>query len=183
MSRRSRSIQISRWRMPDSHQRGPRFITITSRSTVGNQRRSPKLAEAHLALGQCAYWLDQDYERALAEFGAAAALSPSDAEIGRLIASIKRRQGKWQESLEEYERVQKTDPQNPNTVRELVFTNTARRRWPEASRWATQMRTMAPASLVAKIQSGYVEFCWKGDTGPLKAILGEVAAADPGGEI
>src|SRR5438874_9073817 len=45
------------------------------------------------------------------------------------------------------------------------------------------MRTMAPASLVAKIQSGYVEFCWKGDTGPLKAILGEVAAADPGGEI
>src|SRR5438105_1290796 len=146
-------------------------------------RLQPNLAEAHLALGQCAYWLDQDYERALAELGAAAALSPSDAEIGRFIASIKRRQGRWQESLQEYERVQKTDPQNPNTVRELVFTNTALRRWPEASRWAAQMRTMAPASLVAKIQSGYVEFCWKGETGPLKAILSEVAAADPGGEV
>src|SRR6266480_3133149 len=143
-------------------------------------RLQPNLAEAHLALGQCAYWLDQDYERALAEFGAAAALSPSDAEIGRLIASIKRRQGKWQESLEEYERVQRTDPQNPNTVRELVFTNTAQRRWEEASRWATQMRAMAPASLVAKIQSGYVNFCWKGDTGPLKSMLSQMpAGTDP----
>ena len=147
-------------------------------------RLQPNLAEAHLALGQCAYWLDQDYERALAEFGAAAALSPSDAEIGRLIASIKRRQGKWQESLQEYERVQKTDPQNPNTVRELVFTNTALRRWPEASRWATQMRTMAPASLVAKIQSGYVDFWWKGDTGPLKSMLSQVpAGTDPDGSV
>src|SRR6266480_4173191 len=146
-------------------------------------RLQPNLAEAHLALGQCAYWLDQDYERALAEFGAAAALSPSDAEIGRLIASIKRRQGKWEESLETFAKNQKLDPQNPNIVRNLVFTNTALRRWPEAARWAAQMRTMAPASLVAKIQSGYVDFCWKGDTGPLKAILGEVAAADPGGEI
>ena len=144
----------------------------------------PNLAEAHLALGQCDYWIDQDYERALAELGAAAALSPNDAESGRLIASIKRRQGKWQESLEEYERVQRRDPQNPNTVRELVFTNTSLRRWAEASRWATQMRAMAPASLVAKIQSGYVEFCWKGDTGPLKSMLSQVpAGTDPDGTI
>src|SRR5438093_2595006 len=146
-------------------------------------RLQPNLAEAHLALGQCDYWLDQDYERALAEFGTAAVLAPSDGEVGQLIASIEGRQGKWEESLETFAKNQKLDPQNPNIVRNLLFTNTALRRWPEASRWAAQMRTMAPASLVAKIQSGYVEFCWKGDTGPLKAILGEVAAADPGGEI
>src|SRR5213080_3148463 len=119
----------------------------------------------------------------LAEVGTAAVLAPSDGEVGQLIASIERRQGKWEESLETFAKNQKLDPQNPNIVRNLLFTNTALRRWPEASRWAAQMRTMAPASLVAKIQSGYVEFCWKGDTGPLKAILGEVAAADPGGEI
>ena len=146
-------------------------------------RLQPNLAEAHLALGQCDYWIDQDYERALVEFGTAAVLAPSDGEVGQLIASIERRQGKWEESLETFAKNQKLDPQNPNIVRNLLFTNTALRRWPEASRWAAQMRTMAPASLVAKIQSGYVEFCWKGDTGPLKAILGEVAAADPGGEI
>src|SRR5438034_186215 len=146
-------------------------------------RLQPNLAEAHLALGQCDYWIDQDYERALVEFGTAAVLAPSDGEVGQLIASIERRQGKWEESLETFAKNQKLDPQNPNIVRNLLFTNTALRRWPEASRWAAQMRTMAPASLVAKIQSGYVEFCWKGDTGPLKAILSGVAGADPGGEI
>lgn len=68
-------------------------------------RLQQNLAEAYLALGQCNYWIDQDYERALAEFGAAAALAPSDGEVGGLIASIKRRQGKWQESLETFEKI------------------------------------------------------------------------------
>src|SRR5204862_5291945 len=121
-------------------------------------RLQPNLAEAHFALGQCIYWMDQDYDRALEQFDIAARLSPNDGDIARLIAAIKRRQGKWGQSLKEYERVARLDPQNPNTVRELIFTNTAMRRWPEAARWVEQLRAMAPASIVAKIQSGYVEF-------------------------
>src|SRR5881396_869132 len=144
----------------------------------------PNLAEAHLALGQCIYWMDQDYERALEQFDIAARLSPSNGDIGRLIAAIKRRQGKWEQSLKEYERVARLDPQNPNTVRELIFTNTAMRRWPEAARWVEQLRAMAPASIVAKIQRGYVEFWWKGDTALLKSLLNQVApGVDPDGGV
>jgi TolB-like protein/Flp pilus assembly protein TadD len=144
----------------------------------------PNLAEAHLALGQCDYWMEQDYDRALQEFATAGRLSPNNADIGELIASIKRRQGHWQEALDAFERSHKIDPQNPNVVRNLLFTNTALRRWPEASRWATQMRAMAPASLVAKIQSGYVDFWWKGDTRSLKSLLSQVpAGTDPDGEV
>ncbi len=147
-------------------------------------RLQPNLAEAHFALGQCIYWMDQDYVRALEQFKIASRLSPSSGDIGRLIAAIERRQGKWQESLEEYERVERIDPQNPNTVRELVFTNTAMRRWPEAARWAERLRALAPASLIAKIQSGYVEFWWKGDTGLLKSLSSEVpAGVDPDGAV
>ena len=144
----------------------------------------PNLAEAHLALGQCIYWMDQDYERALEQFDIAARLSPSNGDIGRLIAAIKRRQGKWEQSLKEYERVARLDPQNPNTVRELIFTNTAMRRWPEAARWVEQLRAMAPASIVAKIQSGYVDFWWKGDTALLKSFLNQVpSGVDPDGGV
>jgi tetratricopeptide (TPR) repeat protein len=58
------------------------------------------------------------------------------------------------------------------------------RRWPEAARWAEKMRAMAPASLVAKIQSGYVDFWWKGDTRSLKFLLSQVPAeTDPDGAI
>ena len=147
-------------------------------------RLQPNLAEAHFALGQCIYWMDQDYASALEQFEIAARLSPSDGDIARLTAAIKRRQGKWEQALQEYERVAELDPQNPNTVRELIFINTAMRRWPEAALWAERMRTMAPASIVAKIQSGYVDFWWKGDTQLLKSLLDGVSAAnDPDGAV
>ena len=147
-------------------------------------RLQPNLAEAHLALGQCIYWMDQDYERALEQFDIAARLSPSNGDVVRLIAAIKRRQGKWKQALEEYEQVAKLDPQNPNTVRELIFTNTAMRRWPEAARWVEQLRAIAPASIIAKIQRGYVEFWWKGDTGLLKSLLNQVPPeVDPDGSV
>ena len=144
----------------------------------------PNLAEAHLALGQYIYWIEGDYDRAVQEFDQALRLSPNNAEIGELIAAVRRRQGHWQEAIDAYERNQKIDPQNANIVRNLVFTNTALRRWPDASRWAAQMRAMAPASLVAKIQSGYVDFWWKGETHLLKSLLTQVpAGTDPDGVI
>jgi tetratricopeptide (TPR) repeat protein len=66
----------------------------------------------------------------------------------------------------------------------LVFTYTAMRRWPEAARGAERMHAMAPASLVAKTQSGYIDFWWKGDTHPLKSLLAEIpAGVDPDGVI
>jgi len=144
----------------------------------------PDLAEAHFALGQCIYWMDQDYERALEQFEIVSRLSPSNGDARRLIAAIKRREGKWEQALEAYERVARLDPQNPNTVREVLFTNTSMRRWPEAARWGERMRAMAPASLVAKIQSGYVDFWWKGDTQLLKSLVdGVPAGVDPDGIV
>ena len=144
----------------------------------------PNLAEAHLALGQCIYWMDRDYERALAEFGAALQLSPNNSETGVLIAAIKRRQGKWEAALDSYEKISKLDPQNPNVVRTLLFTETALRRWPEAARLVERMRALAPASIVAKAQSGYVDFWWKGDTHLLKSLLSEIPAnVDPDGAV
>src|SRR5437868_6536028 len=105
------------------------------------------LAEAHLARGQCSYWLDQDYNRALAEFEITSRLAPNNTEVGGLTAAIKRRKGNWDEALAGYEKISKLDPQNPNIVRNLLFTYTAMRRWPEAARAAERFRAMAPASM------------------------------------
>jgi len=147
-------------------------------------RLQPNLAEGHFALGQCIYWMDQDYDKALEQFEIASRLSPSNADTRRLIAAIERRQGKWPEALETYEQVAKLDPQNPSTARELMYTNTSMRRWPEAARWVEQMRVLAPTSLVAKIQNGYINFQWKGDTRLLKSILDEIRAGfDPDGSV
>ena len=79
--RRSSSIRTSPSPMPGSLPPARRFIIFTSRSIPGKTsarseaeaalRLQPDLGEAHFALGQCAYWFDDDYERALREFAAA----------------------------------------------------------------------------------------------------------------
>jgi TolB-like protein len=144
----------------------------------------PNLAEAHLALGQCIYWIDSDFPHALQEFQIVLKFSPNNAEVRSLMAAITRRQGKWEEGLNAYEEAQKLDPQNANIVRNLLFTAMGMRRWEEASRWAEKFRTMAPASLVAKFQTGYADFWWKGDTRLLKSLVADVpAGTDPDGTV
>jgi len=147
-------------------------------------RLQSNLAEGHFALGQCIYWMDENYEGALAEFAIAQRLSPNNAGIGLLVAAIYRRQGHWEECLAAFEKIQRLDPENPNIVRNLVFTNSALRRWPEAARAAKRLRAMAPDSLVARIQAAYIDFQWKGDTTALRAALAHIPAGeDPDGIV
>jgi TolB-like protein/Tfp pilus assembly protein PilF len=147
-------------------------------------RLQPNLAEGHFALGQCIYWMDENYEGALAEFAIAQRLSPSNANIGLLVAAIHRRQGHWEECLAAFEKIQRVDPENPNVVRNLVFTNTALRRWPEAAHAAQRLRAMAPDSLVAGIQVAYIDFQWKGDTTAFTTALKQIPAGeDPDGVV
>jgi TolB-like protein/Flp pilus assembly protein TadD len=147
-------------------------------------RLQPGLGEAHFALGQCAYWFDDDYERALREFATAQNFSPNDSNIGALVAAIRRRQGRWEESLALYERAGKLDPQNPNIVRNIIFTNTALRRWPPAALAGERLQRIAPDSIVAIIQAAYIDFWWKGDTTALTKRLASVpAGVDPDGIV
>lgn len=140
-------------------------------------RLQPNLAEAHYAIGQCIYWIDQNYEEALAEFAIAQRLAPSNTNVELMVAAIKRRQGRWEECLAAFERIQRLDPENPNIVRNVVFTNSALRRWPEAARAAQRLRAMAPDSLVARIQVAYIDFQWKGERAAPKNVF---AQAPPG---
>ena len=141
-------------------------------------RLQPNLAEAHFALGQCIYWMDENYEGALAEFAIAQRLAPSNANIGLLVAAIHRRQGLWEECLAGLERSQRLDPENPNIVRNIIFTNSALRRWPEAARAVQRLRAMAPDSLVARIQVAYIDFQWKGDTTAFTAAVAQIPVGD-----
>jgi serine/threonine-protein kinase len=144
----------------------------------------PNLAEAHHAIGLCLYWFDSNYKGASRELARASALAPGSADIQLIAAAILRREGKWPEALAAFERVQKLDPQNPNVVRNVLFTNTAMRRWPEAAQAAARFRAISPDSLVAKIQFAYVTFGGQGDAKAIRRELRDVPAGiDPDGIV
>ncbi len=116
---------------------------------------NPDLAEAHLALGQCIYWMDQDYERALEQFDIAARFIAEQRRYCAFDCGNQTPPGlSGNQALEEYERVAKLDPLNPNTQSGNSSLRTRRCVvGGEGARWVEQPGSqMAPASIIAKIQ-------------------------------
>ncbi len=144
----------------------------------------PNLGEAHHALGLCYYWFDRDYPNALREFEIAKALLPNDSSVPWDMAAIKRRQGRWQETVADYRQILTLDPQNANVVRDLLYAYCALRDWPNAEATAQRLIALAPDSLNAKAQIGYVEFWAKGSTARLKSEMATVPPGkDPDGAV
>ena len=76
-------------------------------------------AEPLVALGYYYYWGRRDYERALATFEKAAAGRPPSADVLAAVSYIKRRQGRWDESIEGLEAASKLDPANDDILGNL----------------------------------------------------------------
>ncbi|MBA2269125.1 MAG: tetratricopeptide repeat protein, partial [Chthoniobacterales bacterium] len=147
-------------------------------------RLQPNLGEGHYASALCSYWLEGDYGAALQQLARASQLLPNDTDIGLILAAIARRQGRWQEALTTFQQIEAKDPQNPNITRNVVYMHSALRNWPEAARAAERWVVLAPASIAARMQAAYIEFLWRGSTGPLRAFVDSTPVqVDPDGAM
>ena len=147
-------------------------------------RLEPNLGEGRFALGLVLYWLEGNYAQALREFATGQALLPNDTEIGSMTAAVARREGRWEDALLAYQRIAEIDPQNPNILRNLVFTFGALRKWPEAVRASERWTALASTSVDARMQGAYMTFFWKGDTSALEAFLNTTPpGVDPEGAL
>ena len=166
------------------HERTGAWKTKAKTESEEALRLQPNLGEAHHALALYLYWVESDYARARREFETAARLSPGGTEPAFLLAAIRRREGRWRDALAAYNQIATLDPQNPNVVRNLLYTNTAIRDWPVAARAAERLRVLAPDSAALRIQAAYVDFWWHGSTAALKATLAKMPAGlDPDGVV
>ena len=73
-------------------------------------RLRPAAGESHLARAWNLYWGYLDYDGALAELKIARQNLPNDPKIFLLTALIQRRQGRWDESIQNFERAMDRDP-------------------------------------------------------------------------
>jgi len=147
-------------------------------------RLQPQLGEAHFARGLYFYWLETDYEHAVEELRLAQELVPNNTDIGSILASIARRQGRWDEAVATFERTATIDPQNTNVLRNLVYIYGGLRRYPEAIATGERLTALAPNSIGVRIQVAYMPYFWKGDTTALETVLNAVpAGTDPDGVV
>ena len=147
-------------------------------------RLQPNLGEGHFARGLFLYWLERDYGRAVQELRIAQTLMPNNTEVGTILGAIARREGRWEEAVATFRRMEATDPQNPNIVRNLVYVHGAVRNWAEAARAGERLHGLAPGSISVRIQVAYIHYFWKGSTAELETLLESVPpGVDPDGVV
>ena len=76
-------------------------------------RLKPELAEVLLADAYFEYWVKRDYEGARVRFEKLSVKWPNNADVLTALASITRRQGRWEESKTYFERAIAIDPLRP----------------------------------------------------------------------
>jgi eukaryotic-like serine/threonine-protein kinase len=134
-------------------------------------RLSPTLGEAHMALGLCLYWGEEQYDAALKEFEIAAATSPNNAEIYSYIAGIYRRQGRWRESVATFDRALSLDPRN-RSIAMLAGNNYLwLRDWPAAASCYNRALEIRPDFVGPKIGLAYLEVFRNGNPAAGSKIL------------
>ena len=128
-------------------------------------RLQPDLPEGHLALGFSYYYGDRDYERALAEFEIAKRDLPNEAQAYSAIAAIQRRQGKWTESIANFEKSASLDPKNANLLYNLALNYVAQRDFKTADKTLDRALVAEPQSFSSRGMKAVLAIISNGDVG------------------
>jgi TolB-like protein/class 3 adenylate cyclase len=142
-------------------------------------RLQPDAGEAHLALAQHLYSGYLDYDRAKQELAVAQRTLPNNPEVFELRGFIDRRQGRWDDSTRNLEKVLERDPLNFFTLSQISTNHMCLRRYEQ---WASALdRTLAvaPKDVVTRITRAQVDLHWRADPKPLHMTIDAILAEDP----
>jgi len=92
----------------------------------------PTHPRARAARGWYRYYVETDYDGALATFRELLEESPSDGPLYRSVGLLQRRLGRFAESIESFERARRLDPRSPIILRALTYTYIHARRYDDA---------------------------------------------------
>ena len=142
-------------------------------------RIRPNAGEAHLARAHHLYNGYLDYDGALAELEIARRSLPNNPRIFAVMGYIQRRQGRWEESLRNFERAIELDPRSLNTLGNIADSYGGARRYAEQKSTLDRMLTIARNDVEAKAWRAFVEVDWKAQTGPLHQLVDEIRTTNP----
>jgi TolB-like protein/Tfp pilus assembly protein PilF len=110
-------------------------------------RLAPDLAQGHIALGLYYYYGKRQYDKALAEFGRALELQPSNTRALLYAAQVHRRRGLWKQHLSESIRCEELDPRDAQIPVLIGATYCRLRMWKEADRAGQRALALDPRSM------------------------------------
>ena len=151
-----------------------------ARAAVENAARvHPDAGEVHLVKADYAYKAFRDYDRARAELDLARKTLPNSSLLYIYSAAIDRRQGRWTESIRNFERAIDLDPRNFRFLVETAFTYQGLRRFSEATALYKRAVALLPRDHFARTQLAQIAFLERGDLQPLRDQLATILNEDP----
>ena len=135
-----------------------------------------------MARADYAYKASRDYDTARTELELARKSLPNDPLVYIYTAAIDRRQGRWEESIQNWERGIEHDPRNYRYLVEAAFTYAGMRQFAQSARIYERALSISPADRFARSQLAQLPFLERADLAPWEAELSRVATASPEAE-
>ncbi|MFL6514679.1 MAG: FlgO family outer membrane protein [Chthoniobacterales bacterium] len=157
--------------------RSAAHVDLAKKALEAAARLQPDAGEVHFTRGLLYYRGSLDYEPALAEFALAERSSPNDAYAPFLIGMVKRRQGRWDESIQHIQQSLALDPHNAALIPELATTYMIVRRYDEASKTLDSTLAWKPVDFSIALLHAWVDMAWKADLSRWKAVVAGEAGA------
>jgi len=133
----------------------------------------PDLPEAQLALGFYYYRALRDYDRASEIFEFVQKARPNISP--RLLGYIQRRQGKWEESLENLKKAFKLNPRDHDIPQQIGLSYRFLRRYQEAEAWFNRSLSINPNNNSVKLAIAGLSLLARGNTKEARNLLEELS--------
>ncbi|MDQ6626546.1 MAG: tetratricopeptide repeat protein, partial [Verrucomicrobiota bacterium] len=121
----------------------------------------------------------RDYDRARAELVQAERLLPNNVQALQLSAFIDRRQGRWDEAINQLKHALELDPRNTSIGSELGATYYRTRRYADDLAVTEQMLQVDPTNVWFRLLRGFLESDRTADLKPLRDVLSSLEAESP----
>jgi TolB-like protein/Tfp pilus assembly protein PilF len=154
-------------------------LALAETSVRAAVRLQPDSGETDLAAAIHFYWGYRNYDRAREELAKARHALPNNAQIFKFLGLIDRRQGRWDEAVQNVERAVDLDPRNQDTLGNLEDTYFKQRRYEEAVAVAYRALALQPRSALLRVFPALIGVEADANIAPLRATLNMIEAEGP----
>jgi len=139
---------------------------------------APERGEAHFAAAAISYHCERDYKTALAELAIARRSLPNDSAIPEFTGFVCRRQGQWEQCIQNFERAAELDPRNAWLLQQFSQTYWLLRRYSDMAGALDRAIAASPGDATSRVARALVDLEAQGETQPARDAIHAVVAED-----
>jgi len=165
----------------------PARLALAEAAIAAAARLRPNSGDLHLLLAEHFYRGYLDYDHARAELALAQHTLPNNEQIFYWIAIIDRRQGRWNESVRNFEKAMEVDPRETVYLRNTAQIYELQRRFAEAAALLDRVLKLIPQDQTTdeydkrgvRVERASIDLAWRADPRPLRIAIEAIVTESP----